>query len=95
MNPRLAFAISAALLFVATPALAAGGRPADSTPPLLTFNQLGKVCLDEEKEQCGPIYYVTHDGKIYRESNDKLNLQRSGAFNGAVWVPGDSLDLLP
>lgn len=93
MNPRIAFAIAAAVLFVATPAMA--GRPADSTPPMLTINQLAKVCTGDKPDDCGPTYYVDWDGKIYRESNKRLNLQREDTLDGAVKVSRDSLDILP
>lgn len=96
MNPRLAFALAATALFLATPAMAGvAQKPSDSTGPMLTINQLNKACLDDEKKQCGPIYYVDWDGKVYRESNNKMNLQRSDALEGATFRAADSLDLIP
>lgn len=99
MNPRFVFAIAAAVLFASTPAMAGASRPADSTPPMLTINQLGR-CVDDptddkDEEICGVIYYVDWDGKVYRESNKKLNLQRTDTLSGAVLVRADSIDLLP
>ena len=100
MNPRFVFAIAAAILFASTPATAGASRPADSQAPVLTISQLGKVCVDDpaddgDKEICGPVYYVDWDGKVYRESNNKLNLQRGDTLDGARLVKADSLDLLP
>ena len=69
MNPRTSLVPLIAFL-LASPAVLAGGSsgaPAEK-PPMLALDHLGKYG--------GPVIYIDDDGKVWRETNGHLGLQR-------------------